>query len=543
MATKSPGVPLTVSPFHAKKRPPITGASKIKLNRRWSLDNLSEGFDTKEGYVKDLRKQHLVGLSSIKDEEYPCMLTEMNRTKSGNVSPMSGCSSSASTPKHHGNMFSPKINMSRMMLGQRNRSGSVELGNFSRNTYRHRTVSKSPFSSSVDISVVPEDNEISIEPSSTSPIRGQIRAVSQVRSMSPPRGPLETKSGKAFLRQRSSSLPRILPPILDDDDDAESLLADPDRLQTERNSTLVAREMQKFVCRQASDVSTLLPLPLLTNWRQSKSLSRKDQASHSSCPGDVAIPKGVTSRTPSTPASEQLRKQYLLLMGSLAKIHGIFYSIRQSAPSLFQDLGRTLKLDEDRRLGASPLLEPILKGLKREQLLRETDEARVRMQIQSLTSISALPFCVITHGGHLDLRQTTFKTDNVTLKTSAMKLPGFNAHSCLGSPLLDIFAIIIGSLDCDEIFEEADLSLTDFITELLQEYHSTLTRTTFFLRCNTFNLTLKELCHDMCTFLNAGVIVSLINRPNLSEKQPGLDPSLKAVKVLKTLRPSIEALT
>ena len=49
MATSTPASPLR-RPASASLRP----QSKPKLSRRWSLDNIN----SKEGYVKDLRKQH-----------------------------------------------------------------------------------------------------------------------------------------------------------------------------------------------------------------------------------------------------------------------------------------------------------------------------------------------------------------------------------------------------------------------------------------------------------------------------------------------------
>ena len=38
--------------------------------------------------------------------------------------------------------------------------------------------------------------------------------------------------------------------------------------QMDQTSNLIVREMQKFVCRHASDVSQVLPLPLPVNSRQ-----------------------------------------------------------------------------------------------------------------------------------------------------------------------------------------------------------------------------------------------------------------------------------
>ena len=85
-----------------------------------------------------------------------------------------------------------------------------------------------------------------------------------------------------FLRKRSSSLPRILPPILDrdlDDEESQELYdgmheAGGGRLaafkQMDQTSNLIVREMQKFVCRFATEVSQVLPLPLPANSRQQR---------------------------------------------------------------------------------------------------------------------------------------------------------------------------------------------------------------------------------------------------------------------------------
>ena len=51
-----------------------------KLSRRWSLDNLAPN-SSREGYVKDLRRQHKAAQQShaAMDEGYPFMLTEARR--------------------------------------------------------------------------------------------------------------------------------------------------------------------------------------------------------------------------------------------------------------------------------------------------------------------------------------------------------------------------------------------------------------------------------------------------------------------------------
>ena len=77
-----------------------------------------------------------------------------------------------------------------------------------------------------------------------------------------------------LFRKRSSSLPRILPPILDgqeDDGEQDNNYQAAGKLaalkQMDQTSNLIVREMQKFVCRHSSDVSQVLPLPLPANSR------------------------------------------------------------------------------------------------------------------------------------------------------------------------------------------------------------------------------------------------------------------------------------
>ena len=93
---------------------------------------------------------------------------------------------------------------------------------------------------------------------------------------------LSVGNNMPFLRKRSSSLPRILPPILDrdlDDEESQELYdgmheAGGGRLaafkQMDQTSNLIVREMQKFVCRFATEVSQVLPLPLPANSRQQR---------------------------------------------------------------------------------------------------------------------------------------------------------------------------------------------------------------------------------------------------------------------------------
>ena len=136
-------------------------------------------------------------------------------------------------------------------------------------------IRKSPFQSgsSQDISIVPEDLEMPPNQPNSKFTAAQVI------------GNHEPNVAMAFLRKRSSSLPRILPPILDRDcfDEEDNVLEDDDVLedahsevgsrlsafkQMDQTSNLIVREMQKFVCRIASDVSQVLPLPLPANSRQ-----------------------------------------------------------------------------------------------------------------------------------------------------------------------------------------------------------------------------------------------------------------------------------
>ena len=58
------------------RRPSATSTRpRPKLSRRWSLDNIN----CKEGYVKDLRKQHQAQQVGQRDEAYPFMMSERRR--------------------------------------------------------------------------------------------------------------------------------------------------------------------------------------------------------------------------------------------------------------------------------------------------------------------------------------------------------------------------------------------------------------------------------------------------------------------------------
>ena len=272
------------SPVPIRPQPQLRPPRLVNASRRWSLDN---SVTDSEGYIKDIRRAQQGPLASIKDEEYPFMVTEQEKDRN----------------KKKTATTSAAVNL---RLNRQRRTASVDYDHkplISAAATRIRPVSASAasklsssplrvlnFSSSVDISVVPEDNECPPQPPSGIRKRNSVSAVSHHHP--PPHhhhqqaaptssGPLETKVGSArsnFLRQRSSSLPRILPPIFDDlsttcSEDNGSLhlnedSAEDNQQQQDRQSNVVVREMQKFVCRQATDVTNLLPLPIPTNSRQ-----------------------------------------------------------------------------------------------------------------------------------------------------------------------------------------------------------------------------------------------------------------------------------
>lgn len=67
----------SASPSRRPTRPSV----RPKLSRRWSLDNIN----SKEGYVKDLRKQHQANQVGQRDESYPFMMTERRRSRVGSL--------------------------------------------------------------------------------------------------------------------------------------------------------------------------------------------------------------------------------------------------------------------------------------------------------------------------------------------------------------------------------------------------------------------------------------------------------------------------
>ena len=185
--------------------------------------------------------------------------------------------------------------------------------------------------SSLDvINVVPEDNELEVTVVSSTSSSSHLKSAPPTTRASPEPQRLAGHTPE-YLRKRSSSLPRILPPIIDDDSEVEEDLEFGQELLNNsgnrsnkaaadlHTSNIIAREMQKFVCRHASDVSQVLPLPLPTSFRQSRLLNSSGEQ------------------------QQLLDAQHVkLLLSSLAKIHAVSYAIKCKTPRLFDEINGSL---------------------------------------------------------------------------------------------------------------------------------------------------------------------------------------------------------
>ncbi len=156
--------------------------------------------------------------------------------------------------------------------------------------------------------------------------------------------------------------------------------------------------MQKFVCRQATDVSRLLPLPIPSNTRQERNLAAMLQQQQQQG-------RGGLSRDP-----DSRFDQCKAVLSTLGRVHGILFSVKQTSPALYAEFVSTLGLEGDRGRMAA-----VTKGPKGEEVeaaeeavvaaaARAADAvgeeaAKIRRQINSLGSPhSALPFSIINHG-------------------------------------------------------------------------------------------------------------------------------------------------
>lgn len=454
-----------------------------KLCRRWSLDNLS---NSKEGYVKDLRKQHQASQVGQRDESYPFMLTERRRGRVNSLSaPISESPGEqqrrssrplSSSPPGHLSGVSHKrtrtmsldedveqhhhISPSRPVPRSK-RLGSVPM------LGQHRGIRKSPglfggpgySSSSVDIStsIVPEEL----------PVDHHQQPQSEYEEANMVNEPV------GFLRKRSSSLPRILPPILDrDNSDDDDCFDVGDAIETggrmaaykqmDQTSNLIVREMQKFVCRYASDVSQVLPLPLPANCRQQN-----------------RIPGGKVNKKPDW-------KHVQILMKSLAKLHAIGYAIRCKAPGLFQEITasletvsgsgvkkqRNIPIDLDNKDAMVKVIEnhtPLSNEGCYDEII-----SNVRSQASELYALHTCPvFPVVVHG---HLRNLLFRYNNEA-EAVGLRLPSLR-YACIGSPLLDLYAGVFSNGSGGE----ATLSMSTSIPSHLQTYFGTFIEVVNYLR-------------------------------------------------------------
>ena len=212
-------------------------------------------------------------------------------------------------------------------------------------------------------------------------------------------------------------------------------------------------------------------------------------------------------------------------MSNVAKIHGIFLAVKQTSPNLYSEFLATLHLDvannsndRDQEADCQAQAEA-LKILQGEPSLSiDPGDNKLQGQVASLTSLSALPFSVITHG-MLDLDRVVFRYQDdrdrerrASVTTSSNDEPmsvclsGFNSNSRVGSPLLDIYSILLQACQLEDFQPD-----NSFFSLLLQEYHCTLARTNTLLRspAGALNLTLQELTQDVKSYFKAGAVLSL----------------------------------
>ena len=280
-------------------------------------------------------------------------------------------------------------------------------------------------------SIVPEDLELPVEEPAAPQTEANLVMSPNALSSSAASG----NHSMPFLRKRSSSLPRILPPILDRDaeetDEAQNLYdgmleatGGAGRLaaykQMDQTSNLIVREMQKFVCRFATEVSQVLPLPLPANSRQQR----------------IGGCKMVASK------KKLDWKHTQILVQNLAKFHAIGFAIRKKSPTLFQEIASSLESIGGRPADNLENRGALVKILETYTPLLEEgcyDEiiSNVRSQASELFARVCCPlFPVIVHG-HVKNLMFRYQDSEVV----GVKLPSLR-FSCIGSPLVDIYAAI-----------------------------------------------------------------------------------------------------
>ncbi len=138
--------------------------------------------------------------------------------------------------------------------------------------------------------------------------------------------------------------------------------------------------MQKFVCRQATDVSQLLPIPIPSNSRQEKNMKQM---------------RGLAA----TENKDLRREQCMKVMATLGKVHGIMFAVKQTAAPLYSEFLSTLGLSDGggNKKSVSDAIPEAAAEVAAE--IEGVDEARLKRQMTCLSSPhSALPFSIVNHG-------------------------------------------------------------------------------------------------------------------------------------------------
>ena len=211
-------------------------------------------------------------------------------------------------------------------------------------------------------------------------------------------------------------------------------------------------------------------------------------------------------------------------MTTLGRVHGIFFAVKQTSPTLYSEFLSTLGLEGDRaRLpaaaaaakdGQDVLLRSALSEVTREAPGGDSDEAKLRRQMASLGSPhSALPFSIINHGNLRYIRPAigsnvraqvlvtvppAFRLDSLVFRQpgdavsgcspSSLLLPGLSrAH--VGSPLLDILAFLIDERSTASKCDGSDDG--EALEVLLRVYHAAFSSTCGCLRASADALSFR----------------------------------------------------
>jgi hypothetical protein len=394
----------------------------------------ADPFEAREGYVRDIRRQHQSCLAAIRDEEYPMMLTETTAWTAGGAN--------------------------------RGRSGSMDAGAPQAHRQAHRLAGVH-FSSSFDISVVPEDYEVPNVPLSVPHHRiGTSHRSASLKS----HAPLDGKAkAKAFLKERSSSLPRILPPILDADDNADD--EEVEAVEQHRPTLEAVREMQKFVCQQASDAGQFLPLPVAT--------------------------KLIRASRPPSGRRASVAHRMLSIAEALAKLHGITFAMRQVSPTLYAELVNKLSVGSLGKM-AEAHVDRALISLKESR--GDLDETHIRLRLTQLISpASDLPFSVLTH-----CNAYPSSLLSVAEGSCVLLLPPLD-HAALGSPLVDLYHVVLGH------FRQGGLAHREVFARFVTHYFERFRASCELLRVRPPNVTPAQFATHFKDAFEAGLLLADIS--------------------------------